>query len=494
MAQADMMTKLRRAAINTIVFLGFFVIFTSAARELLLRDPDLYWHITVGAKILSTGTLPWTDEYSHTFRGQPWIAKEWLSQVVLAKTYDLAGWYGITALMGVAVAGTYTLLLGVLAERMRLVPALIGTLFAYTLSATHFIARPHLLTFPLLVLWTAAVVRAADARVVPSIYWVLIMALWANLHSGFTLGLALAAGLAAEGVLAADPSARARVALRWTIFLGAACAAALATPYGYQSALMTYKLFGGNESLKYLTEWHPLNFGKDRIAGHVLLLGLFAALYYGVRFPFVRCAITMAMIYLMLKHFRFIALSAIVIPLLIAAPITQQFTQLGVSRVRETGAFEDCVTALRRPAALVAALTIACLAAVSSMYFPERSPLRAVAPSGAVDYLRTSATTGKIYNEYGFGGYLIFRGVQTFVDGRADQLFGGGFLDALFSALDGPKADFLRLLDRYEIAAAIVRPGSPETLRLDDAAGWRKVYFDDVSVVYERVTPPNASR
>ena len=474
-----------RAAAPALLSLGFFIIFASGARELLLRDPDLYWHLVVGQKILATGTFPWTDEYSHTFFGQPWIAKEWLAQVILAKTYGLGGWYAIVALMACCVAATFTLLFAFLAERMRPVPALIATLFAYALCATHFVARPHLLALPLLVLWTGTIARAVDANRVPSVFWILVIGVWANLHGGFTLGLFLAAGLAAEAVLAAPAADRIRVAGRWLLFLAAAGAVTLVTPYGPGALSMTYRFLAGNESLKYLSEWFPLNFGSDRLVSYLLMSALFLAIWNGVRLPLIRCMLTIGMVYLMFRHFRFVAIAAVVLPILILAPLTRQFAQL---RAAQASGWLGVPLLGARPVSVFAAVILLGVVAVGSVYLPERSPLRLITPAGAVDYLQRSGATGKVYNEYGFGGYLIFRGIPTFVDGRADQLFGGGFLDTLFSSLEGPKEEFLKLLDRYHISIAIVRPNSPETMRLDDAPGWRRAYADDVSVLYQRVS------
>src|SRR5208283_4424716 len=37
-------------------------------------DPDVWWHIKVGATLLSTHRWPTVDPYSFTARGNPWIA------------------------------------------------------------------------------------------------------------------------------------------------------------------------------------------------------------------------------------------------------------------------------------------------------------------------------------------------------------------------------------------------------------------------------------
>src|SRR3979490_160210 len=64
--------------------LVLFVYLTNAGGLPLLGDPDSHWHIAVGNWILAHGAVPTVDSFPFTFAGQPWIAKEWLSQILLA--------------------------------------------------------------------------------------------------------------------------------------------------------------------------------------------------------------------------------------------------------------------------------------------------------------------------------------------------------------------------------------------------------------------------
>ena len=57
--------------------------------EAVLQDGDTFWHIRVGSWILDNAQLPTVDIYSHTALGKPWIATDWLSEVVLAMAYRL---------------------------------------------------------------------------------------------------------------------------------------------------------------------------------------------------------------------------------------------------------------------------------------------------------------------------------------------------------------------------------------------------------------------
>ena len=177
----------------------------------LLADPDSHWHITVGNWILQHGAVPTVDSYSFTFAGQPWIAKEWLSQVLMALAYDVGGWGGVVALGAAAFGVTLALLLRLLLRDLRPLPALMFTAAAFVMMAPHFLARPFALGLPV-----HAVVgggpdprgrgdAARPSRSCCSPCW-----FWANLHGGFTLGLLLGGAFALEALVGGARCGRAQ--------------------------------------------------------------------------------------------------------------------------------------------------------------------------------------------------------------------------------------------------------------------------------------------
>src|SRR5215472_11590265 len=63
------------------------------------RDGDTSWHIATGNWILSHGRIPATDPFSFTSAGHPWVATEWLSEVIFASVFRLAGYAGLATLI-----------------------------------------------------------------------------------------------------------------------------------------------------------------------------------------------------------------------------------------------------------------------------------------------------------------------------------------------------------------------------------------------------------
>jgi hypothetical protein len=100
------------------------------------------------------------------------------------------------------------------------------------------------------------------------------------------------------------------------------------------------------------------------------------------------------------------------------------------------------------------------------------------------------AKAGPVLNDYSFGGYLIFAGIPTFIDGRG-ELYGGQFITRYnrdVSLADLP--DFLELLDQYKFGATLLAPDTPAVALLDRLPDWQRVYSDDVAVVHKRLAAP----
>ena len=58
----------------------------------LLNDPDTYWHIAAGRWIFAHREIPAGDPFSFTFQGAPWVAHEWLAELLFALAWRAGGW------------------------------------------------------------------------------------------------------------------------------------------------------------------------------------------------------------------------------------------------------------------------------------------------------------------------------------------------------------------------------------------------------------------
>ena len=62
-------------------------------------DGDTGWHIATGQWIATHGTVPRSDPFSFTARGHPWVAHEWLSELLMYGAWRFGGWSGLILLL-----------------------------------------------------------------------------------------------------------------------------------------------------------------------------------------------------------------------------------------------------------------------------------------------------------------------------------------------------------------------------------------------------------
>lgn len=465
--------------------LAVFVFLNNSSGLPLLSDPDTHWHITVGNWILAHGTVPTTDSYSFTFPGQPWIAKEWLSQVLLAAACNIGGWGGVTALGAAAIGFTFALLPRLLMRDLQPLPALLFTATAIIMTAPHFLARPHVLAFPLVLLWVAGLVRAVEERRAPDWCLLAVMVLWANMHGGFTLGLMLAGALALDALVGArDAGERRTVFFAWAKFGIAALIAACVTPYGPESILVTSRIFGLGEALGMIAEWRAPDFQKQPLQELVLLVALYLILSRGLKLPLVRLLIVLGLVHLFLRYARNAELLAMLAPLVIAPLLARQFPKIG-AEPQPSGRLK----ALARPAGS-AALAV-CLG-LAGLYAGVLIGLGRIAsptdntPAAAVAFAREAGLAGRVFNHYGYGGYLISAGIPTFIDGRG-ELYGGEFIKRYVHAVNlRDEEPFDALLDRWAIDWTLLSKDLPANRLLARLPGWRQAYSDDTAIIFVR--------
>lgn len=458
------------------VGVGIYALFLLAGNRLLI-DPDTMWQITVGQWIIDHRAVPVTDVYSFTMRGQPWISTQWLAQVLYAKAYATFGWSGPVVLASFAIAATFALLANFLNRRLSESTTLVFVAGALALTVPHLLARPHVLALPVMVAWVGGMLSAADRRRAPSFWLLPLMALWANLHGGFVLGLVLVGPIALDAVLGADIKSRRSLLLRWAAFGIAALLASFATPYGWNALLASQKILGLGAALPLIMEWKPADFGSLGALEICLLLGIGLALYRGIKLPPLRIVLLLGLVHMALAQGRAGEILALLGPLVLAAPLARQI-----------GGAEPAPSSAAAPprGVLFAGVAIVLLAGTMAYASVQRfAPHTRGSPVAAVAALK-KLNLARVFNDYDFGGYLIASGVAPFIDGRT-ELYGEKFFvdHNAASGLMQPE-NLFRLLEQYRIEATLMRTQSAATKLLDHVDGWQKVYADDIATIHLR--------
>jgi hypothetical protein len=476
------------AAIYTYIF------FLSRGNDLLL-DGDTYWHIATGNLILREGKVPHADPFSHTMPGAAWTAHEWLAEVIIAAAHQAGGWPVVVALTALTFAATIALMTRALLRWLEPIYALLFAGAAIGMTAGHLLARPHVLAMPLMMIWTIELVRASEARRTPGLWLLPVMTVWANLHGGFTLGIALAGAMALDALHNAAPERRVETVKSWSIFLTLAVASALLTPHGVQGILFTWQiLFDHSYALERIGEWRSPDFHTFQPLELWLLGGLALALHQGVRLPPVRLLLLIGLLHLALKHQRYVELVGLLAPLFLASPLAAHWL-LAQRGKQQFHRLDRSFRMLAQPAGWKALVLTAVIVVVTTLWWERTRPVtppEAIAPALAIEAVKAAGIKGPVFNSYSSGGYLIFLGIPVFIDGRAD-MYGDAHLKQHVEATEARSAEGLeKLLAKYNIAWTLLEPGSSAVTLLDRLPQWRRLYTDKTAVVHVRASPEPA--
>ena len=255
--------------------------------------------------------------------------------------------------------------------------------------------------------------------------------------------------------------------------------AALVTPFGVDGFAHAVQLTT-MASLDSIVEWKPASFQHLTPLEVALIATLFVCLCRGVRMGWVRAAVLLAVLHMALQHLRHEIILAIVAPLLLAEPLAQAFASRGAAEPAPLPRWRGMLA----PGVLAAALVLGL--GVLRVLSPEARVDSEWVPVSALSNVPDGIARRPVFNEYGFGGWLIFNGVRPFIDGRND-MYGDDAVQAYFD-IDAAKspARVEQTFRRYGVAWTILKPSSPLAAYLDKTPGWIRFYADNWAVVHVR--------
>ncbi len=448
----------------------------------LLNDPDAQWHVASGLWMIEKRTFPRTDFMSFTFFGQPWIAKEWLSQIFLAAAYLAGAWEAVVTLASLAVAATFYGIARHVSARTDVPGGLIMASFAFIVVSPTLLARPHVLVFPIIVAWTLAFIRSAETTRRPPWHMLPLLVLWTNMHASFMMGCAIAATFGLEALVNTKPAERLATVLRWLAF-GLACLAAVTiTPYGIEPLLISKNMATDNEATAFIAEWRSADLSFHWAGVVIVIAASLYALSRDLWANAARMLLVTLLTYAMLRHQRVAMFAGLVIPI-IAGPA---LWNLAKGLFERLDIFQTKLLPTKEGIAQYAACALAALAIAVAAIKPVSLPTR-FAPTEAMAHVPDDLRSKRVFNSYNLGGYLIFVGIKTFIDGRNDQIYLGGYTKRVLEATKAPAPDALvELLNEYAVEWAFIAAESSEARLFPNMPGWHLLHKDGAAQVYAR--------
>jgi hypothetical protein len=198
--------------------------------------------------------------------------------------------------------------------------------------------------------------------------------------------------------------------------------------------------------------------------------------------PPICVGILFVLLHMALEHARHAELLGFVAPLVLAPASTAAQSTLGDRRSSDRSRMAE----LAKPATafgtvLVGAMLLA--VSVAKLHGVAIKP-GVSTPAAALAAVTADHVEGPVLNDYEFGGYLIFRGIKPFIDGR--YLYGDVFIRRFVEATQVSSDQLPQLLSEFGITWTLFSARRPAVVLLDRLPGWRRLYTDDIAVVHVR--------
>lgn len=464
-------------------------------------DSDVWWHLRSGQVTVETGRPLLVDIFSYTREGQAWVNHSWLAQVILYGLYQLAGYSGLVlwvcVLAVICLAFAFQQMKGPAWWRALLV-ILAGVAIAPVWSP-----RPQAASLALLagLGWWLERWKKGDLRGI----WGLpvLFLVWSNLHAGYSLGFLLLAAFLGGQVLN-HLLGMEEEALPWRslgkvlLWVGLAFLAVAINPNGADMWRIPFQTIGISSLQQFIPEWASPDF-HDPVQQPILLLAallLGAVGFSGRKMKGEEWLTAAGFLVLALLSRRNIAPFAIV-----ASPIIARHGWQAVEGWRKRTRLQE---KLKLPALpknesrphpginllIVGLIALAAFSKLGVVSLPAvvQASETAIFPQGALDWMRGHPVQGRTFNEYAWGGYLIWflPEEKVFVDGRTD-LFGDEIIGQWREVIQAEEP-MQEILERWMVERVVVMPDRPLAGALLQA-GWVMKYQDPYSIILERPRP-----
>ncbi len=414
---------------------------------------DYWWHVKTGEWIVSHGRVPQTDIYSWVGRQKEilWTPHEWLSEVCFYEIRGAAGDEGVYLFCAAGAVGLNLCMLWV--NRKRLLDNCIFTLFfsAFFAAVSGILCygRPHFFTFFLLFAELHCLYTYLEYPKSNCIYKLPILGLlWGNLHAGSApLSYLLPALLFVSGI--------------WDIRLGRLCSRKFdkkelgklafftlwsamcicINPLGGKALTYPYTQVGQALQMQIIAEWGAPDIKqtgqlilyffpvfltiigifltkKDVRLFDVLIMGLFG--------------------YLFLRSKRFIILYEI------GAGFWVFRYMLPVKVKEKNGGLEKGLAVMAMTALIGAVCAASVMVGRTCM---SGSCISMELSQEMLEFVKQEKPQ-RLFNDYDYGGDLIFNDISVFFDGRADVYSDVGILSDGVSLLFLQKVNLEETIDR----------------------------------------------
>lgn len=484
--------------------LGFVVIFLALLTTIHLIDPDYFWHLRTGQYLFEHHTLPIGDIFSYTYDGKPWVLHEWLFEIVLYCTHTLLGSLGVKFVVSLMVITTLVIVYKTANQILK------RPYVAFTLTIIFFIPmmgavspRPQVVTMLMFAFFMHALTAFKYTHTTRTL-WLLppLMVVWTNAHGGYMIGLVLLLlFVTCEWLMRIarqnhDVAGKLRLKMLSGV-TGVTILASLINPYFVRHWVYPFEVMGMKASQGFINEWRSPDFHSwpSQVYLLLVLVTMTAAMYRKIRPDLTELAVTLLFVsagFVAVRHTSFAIMTLIPFA---AKTVTQlSFTRLFADeRVRrlhssyQRFAHNDKDIGKMEFALNWLLLTVTAVGLI--IYYPvlhdtDTKIANRLVPVKATEFIVQAGISGRMFNNYHHGGYLIqsfYPTQKVFIDGRAD-MYGDKFIQEYIDISSGT-TEWKEKFEKYKIDYVVMARETPLIQLLKEQGNYKLVYEDELNSV-----------
>lgn len=462
-----------------------------------IRPHDFWWHMAIGREILSTGQIPFVDQYSFTMPGQPYPSYQmyWLMEVALYLVYQVGGGELIILVHSILITGAYAIVLWLCykaSNSWRI--AAFSTLFAASLGLNDWNVRPQAITFLLGAILILSISRLQEGKLR---IWLLMiflsMVVWVNSHGTFFIGLVLVTIWWLDDVwnLITRVNPPKEKIIQSTMGLLISFFACLLNPRGFGIINYLTTLTGNPVIQNLVPEWAPPSI--ETLGGRLFILCLMLLAVLLLISP-QRLSLYQTIIFIVFTSLGLKTMRGAVWFGIITAPLFALILKSIINSIKQKNNQRHDYYGSRLLNSFFF-IALALLVVISLPWFKQYLPLPVLksgiysseTPIQATDYLLDEKLPGPLFHDMSFGSYLIWKAqpdYRVFVDPRIELYDPTIWNDYIYASNGLSGWDFI--MDKYGIQTIMASLDEQNGLisELNRSSLWQRVYSDQTAVIF----------
>lgn len=461
------------------VFLSFIILiffFSLFMLKFCISDNDYFWHIKAGKYMIDNNTILNTDIFSWSCYSKYWMSHEWLFEVLIYKLSLITNKHVLVYCFITTFSLLLMLFLNNKKNYLKNIPFTMIWIVIFFFFGGIISPRPQMLSYLFLAFTIYSLYDLWKNPNSRKIYFLpIVTILWANIHGGssnlsylFCL-IFMICGLFKFkfSKIEATRLSKKQILKYGTVFI-LCILAIMINPHGIKMLLYPYQNMADNLMLSNIAEWQSssLNTWSHYPYFIICLLIFFIMLFSKKKIQLIDFILFLVALFLGLKSIRFWIYIYIIATYFIFNYISDKKYDKGSSLV------------------LIIFSLLLCLAFFLDYKVILSNTNQKFVSDNIISVIKRESPK-RLYNNYDYGGYLIYKDISVFVDGRCDLYSKYNYSD--YISISNLGKNYQKLIDKYKFDYFLVDSKFSIYYYLKDNYDYKLLVSDNGLYLFKKV-------